>query len=224
MNTILDYIVSLPGYFITSLAIMFGMAIILYIVGRRVEQLNPRDKPSKVMTVFIGFVKFFNNFMRGYVGKQAVWLTPVVMTLAMYVFIANASGMFALDAPTKYTSITFSLSIFAFLIIQITGIVSAKWKHFLSVLQPIPFLLPLNLIGEVTPIISIALRLFGNIISGAVFIVMIYGFTGWASIFIAPAFHVIFDIGFGLIQALVYVLLTVIFTSSKIDEKDFIES
>lgn len=222
MDTILDYITSLPGYFITSLGIMLGMALVLYIVGKRVEQLNPRSKPSKVMTIFIGFVKFFNNFMRGYVGKQAVWLTPVVLTLAMYVFISNASGMFALDAPTKYTSITFSLSIFAFLIIQGTGFVSTKWRHFLSVLQPVPFLLPLNLIGEVTPIISIALRLFGNIISGAVFIVMIYGFAGWASIIIAPAFHVIFDVGFGLIQALVYVLLVVIFTSSKIDEKDFI--
>jgi F-type H+-transporting ATPase subunit a len=200
---------------------MLGMAMVLFIAGKRVEQLNPRSKPSKVMTVFIGFVKFFNNFMRGYVGKQAVWLTPMVMTLAIYVFISNVSGMFALDSPTKYTSITFSLSIFAFLIIQITGIISSKWKHFLSVFQPIPFLMPLNVIGEVTPIISIALRLFGNIISGAVFIVMIYRFTGWASVVIAPAFHLIFDVGFGLIQALVYVLLTVIFTSSKIDEKDF---
>jgi F-type H+-transporting ATPase subunit a len=39
---------------------------------------------------------------------------------------------------------------------------------------------------------------------------------------IAPAFHLVFDVGFGLIQALVYVLLTVIFASSKIDEKDLI--
>lgn len=222
MDQILNYISSLPSYFITSLGIMTAMAIILYFAGKRVEKLNPRSKPSKVMTVFIGFVKFFNEFMRGYVGKQAIWLTPMVMTLAIYVFIANVSGMFALDSPTKYTSITFSLSIFAFLIIQITGLISAKWKHFLSVFQPIPFLMPLNIIGEVTPIISIALRLFGNIISGAVFIVMIYRFTGWASVVIAPAFHLIFDVGFGLIQALVYVLLTVIFTSSKIDEKDFI--
>lgn len=221
METVFNYITSLPGYFLTSLGIMLGMAVVLFIAGKRVEQLNPRSKPSKVMTVFIGFVKFFNNFMRGYVGKQAVWLTPMVMTLAIYVFISNVSGMFALDSPTKYTSITFSLSIFAFLIIQITGIISSKWKHFLSVFQPIPFLMPLNVIGEVTPIISIALRLFGNIISGAVFIVMIYRFTGWASVVIAPAFHLIFDVGFGLIQALVYVLLTVIFTSSKIDEKDF---
>ncbi|MGA0351211.1 MAG: F0F1 ATP synthase subunit A [Acholeplasmataceae bacterium] len=222
MDTIMNYITSLPGYFVTSLGIMLGMAIVLFIAGKRVEQLNPRSKPSKVMTVFVGFVKFFNQFMKGYVGKQAVWLTPMVMTLAIYVFISNVSGMFALDSPTKYTSITFSLSIFAFLIIQITGIISSKWKHFLSVFQPIPFLMPLNVIGEVTPIISIALRLFGNIISGAVFIVMIYRFTGWFSVVVAPAFHLIFDVGFGLIQALVYVLLTVIFTSSKIDEKDFI--
>jgi F-type H+-transporting ATPase subunit a len=64
--------------------------------------------------------------------------------------------------------------------------------------------------------------LFGNLISGTVFIVLIYRFTGWLSVIIAPAFHLIFDLGFGFIQALVYVLLTVIFTSSKIDDKDFV--
>lgn len=222
LTNILEYIQGLPSYFVTSLGIMFVMAIVLYIVGKRVEKLNPRSKPSRVMSLFISFVQFFNGFIKGYVGKNWRVLSPLVMTLAIYVFISNVSGMFALDAPTKYTAITFSLSIVAFLIIQLTGIISSRWGHALSLFKPFAPMLPLNLIGEVTPIISIALRLFGNIISGAVFLVLIYRFTGWASIVVAPAFHLVFDVGFGLIQALVYVLLTVIFTSSKIDEKDFI--
>ena len=134
-------------------------------------------------------------------------MSPLILTLATYVFVSNISGMFALDSPTKYTAITFSLSIFAFLIIQITGLISSKWKHFLSIFKPIPVMMPLNLIGEITPIISIALRLFGNLISGTVFIVLIYRFTGWLSVIIAPAFHLIFDLGFGFIQALVLSLI-----------------
>jgi len=221
MSSVLDYLSNIPSYFLTSLALMILVGIILYFVGKKVEKLNPTDRPSKFIVIFISFVKFFNNFIKGYVGKQWKWLSPLILTLATYVFVSNISGMFALDSPTKYTAITFSLSIFAFLIIQITGLISSKWKHFLSIFKPIPVMMPLNLIGEITPIISIALRLFGNLISGTVFIVLIYRFTGWLSVIIAPAFHLIFDLGFGFIQALVYVLLTVIFTSSKIDDKDF---
>jgi len=222
MSSVLDYLSNIPSYFLTSLALMILVGIILYFVGKKVEKLNPRDRPSKFIVIFISFVKFFNNFIKGYVGKQWKWLSPLILTLATYVFVSNISGMFALDSPTKYTAITFSLSIFAFLIIQITGLISSKWKHFLSIFKPIPVMMPLNLIGEITPIISIALRLFGNLISGTVFIVLIYRFTGWLSVIIAPAFHLVFDLGFGFIQALVYVLLTVIFTSSKIDDKDFV--
>ena len=222
MSSVLDYLSNIPSYFLTSLALMILVGIILYFVGKKVEKLNPKDRPSKFIVIFISFVKFFNNFIKGYVGKQWKWLSPLILTLATYVFVSNISGMFALDSPTKYTAITFSLSIFAFLIIQITGLISSKWKHFLSIFKPIPVIMPLNLIGEITPIISIALRLFGNLISGTVFIVLIYRFTGWLSVIIAPAFHLIFDLGFGFIQALVYVLLTVIFTSSKIDDKDFV--
>lgn len=222
MSSVLDYLSNIPSYFLTSLALMILVGIILFFVGKKVEKLNPKDRPSKFIVIFISFVKFFNNFIKGYVGKQWKWLSPLILTLATYVFVSNISGMFALDSPTKYTAITFSLSIFAFLIIQITGLISSKWKHFLSIFKPIPVMMPLNLIGEITPIISIALRLFGNLISGTVFIVLIYRFTGWLSVIIAPAFHLIFDLGFGFIQALVYVLLTVIFTSSKIDDKDFV--
>ena len=222
MSSVLDYLSNIPSYFLTSLALMILVGIILYFVGKKVEKLNPKDRPNKFIVIFISFVKFFNNFIKGYVGKQWKWLSPLILTLATYVFVSNISGMFALDSPTKYTAITFSLSIFAFLIIQITGLISSKWKHFLSIFKPIPVMMPLNLIGEITPIISIALRLFGNLISGTVFIVLIYRFTGWLSVIIAPAFHLIFDLGFGFIQALVYVLLTVIFTSSKIDDKDFV--
>ena len=218
----IDYLLSLPGYFYTSLGIMAGIAVVLSYVGFKVSKLNPGSIPNKGLTLFISFVKMFNDMVKGYVGKNWKVLSPLVLTLAIYVFVSNVSGMFALDAPTKYTSITFSLSIFAFLIIQITGIISSRWGHLLGLLKPFAPMLPLNLIGEVTPIISIALRLFGNIISGAVFLVLIYRFTGWLSVFIAPAFHLVFYVGFGLIQALVYVLLTVIFTSSKIDEKDFL--
>ncbi len=222
MTQVLDYLTSLPTYFYTSLGIMAFIAIISVIVGVRVKKLDVREQPSKFMTVFITAVESYNKMIKGYIGKHWRFVAPVTLTLAIYVLLANVSGTFALDSPTRYTSITFSLSITSFIIIQLTGFISQGWRHLLGVFKPLPPMFPLNVISELTPIISISLRLFGNIASGAVFLFLIYSFTGWLSIFIAPAFHVIFDIGFGAIQAVVIVLLTVIFASNKVHENDFV--
>jgi len=113
------------------------------------------------------------------------------------------------------------MSIVAFFVVQSTGIVSQGWKHFLGIFKPLAPMAPLNIVSDFVPILSMALRLFGNISSGALLLTLIYKLTGWLSIFITPAFHLVFDIGFGVIQTLVIVLLTVIFASMKVDEADF---
>lgn len=221
MQQVTDYIATLPVYYWTSLGIMVFIALLSIIVGRRVKKLDVRDKPNRFLTALISFISAFNDMVKGYIGKHWRYVAPLLLTLAFYVLLSNISGLFALDAPTKYTSITFSLSIAAFIIIQTTGFVSQSWRHILTLFKPFFPMFPLNLISDLTPIISMALRLFGNIASGSVFLILIYRFTGWVSPLIAPAFHLVFDIGFGVIQTLVLVLLTVIFASNKVDENDF---
>jgi F-type H+-transporting ATPase subunit a len=220
MNLILNYINDLPGYFKTSLLIIGLLIILSYFVGRSISKLGVKDRPSKFLTFFISFIEFFNGYVKQNIGKHWRYVAPLTLSMALYVFISNISGVMALDSPTKYTAITFSLSLIAFIIVQSTGFVSQGWKHLLGIFKPLAPMAPLNLISEFTPIISMALRLFGNIASGALILTLIYKMTGWFSIFITPAFHLIFDIGFGLIQTLVIVLLTIIFSSLKVDEAD----
>ena len=220
IQTILDYILNLPGYFLTSLFLMAVIAIASTLIGYRVSRLDVKAKPNLFMTFVLYFIDMMNKFVKGYVGKNWKFLAPIAITMALYVFLSNISRIFALDAPTKYTAITFSLSITAFMVIQITGLISQSWKHFLGIFKPIPLMMPLNLISEFTPIISMALRLFGNIASGALILSVVYLGAGWISVVITPALHMLFDIAFGLIQTLVIVLLTVIFSSQKIDEAD----
>jgi F-type H+-transporting ATPase subunit a len=211
MTQILDYLKNLPVYFYTSLGIMAFIAVISIIVGIKVKKMDVRETPSKFMTLFISLVEFYNNMIKGYIGKHWKFVAPVTLTLAIYVLLSNISGVFALDSPTRYTSITFSLSIASFIIVQTTGFISQSWRHLLGLFKPLAPMFPLNVVSELTPIISMSLRLFGNVASGSVFLVIIYRGAGWLSIFIAPAFHVVFDIGFGFIQAVVIVLLTIIF-------------
>ena len=121
--------------------------------------------------------------------------------------------------------ITATLALCTFLIIQITGIVSNGFLGYLrGFLDPIWVMLPMNIISEFSLPISLCLRLFGNIISGSVIGILIKGFLGWAAIAVMPAVNIIFDIGFGLIQTTVFVILSIIFTSQKINDEEKIFS
>lgn len=221
MEQILTMLRDIPIYFYTSLGIVAFISISSVLISMRINKLDVRETPGKFITVIISFIEMMNNFIKGYIGKHWKFLAPPVITLALYVFISNISGLVALDSPTRYTSITFSVSITAFILIQATGFKSMGWKHLLGIFKPLAPMAPLNIVSEFTPILSIALRLFGNIASGALLMTIIYGATGWLSIIVAPAFHLVFDIGFGLIQTMVVVMLTVIYSSMKVDETDF---
>ncbi|MDD3067530.1 MAG: F0F1 ATP synthase subunit A [Acholeplasmataceae bacterium] len=221
MDQILTMLRDIPIYFYTSLGIIAFISIFSVLISIKINQMDVRDKPGKFMTVIISFIEMMNNFIKGYIGKHWKFLAPPVITLALYVFVSNISGLVALDSPTRYTSITFSVSITAFTLIQLMGFKSMGWKHLLGIFKPLAPMAPLNIVSEFTPILSMALRLFGNIASGALLMTIIYGATGWLSIIVAPAFHLVFDIGFGLIQTMVVVMLTVIYSSMKVDESDF---
>jgi F-type H+-transporting ATPase subunit a len=221
MTQIINYLKELPIYFITSLGIMTAIALFAVILGKKISKMDVKAKPNRLETVVISGVGGFNGFVKAYVGKHWKYVTPFALTMALYVFISNISGLVALDSPTKYTSITVSMSLVSFFVVQSTGIVSQGWRHFLGIFKPLAPMAPLNVVSDVVPIVSMALRLFGNIASGALLITLIYRITGWASLIIAPPLHMVFDIGFGLIQTLVIVLLTIIFASMKCDEADF---
>lgn len=223
---IVNYIKNLPAYFIASLTIMLLIIIFSILIGRYADKLDAKKKMNKFMTMVVYFIEMMNNFVKDTVGKHWKFLTPIVVTVALYIFISNISGVVGVPSPTRFTTVTFSLSLMAFVVVQMTGFVSQGWKSLLGIFKPIPAMFPLNIISEFTPILSMALRLFGNIASGTVILTLIYKglslfpYVGWASIFVTPIFHLVFDIGFGLIQTMVFVLLIVIFSSNKVDEAD----
>jgi F-type H+-transporting ATPase subunit a len=221
LTQIIDYLTGLPHYFIISLIVMSGIALFSILMGRKISHLDIKAKPSKLVTAVMLAVGGFNGFVKNYVGKHWDHVAPFALTMAIYVFISNITGLVAVDSPTQFSAITFSMSLTAFFVVQSTGLISQRWRHFLGVFQPLAPMAPLNIVSEFVPIVSMALRLFGNIASGALLLGLLYRLLGWLSIVVTPAFHLVFDIGFGLIQTLVIVLLTIIFASMKVSEADF---
>ncbi|HAX73921.1 MAG TPA: F0F1 ATP synthase subunit A, partial [Firmicutes bacterium] len=80
-----------------------------------------------------------------------------------------------------------------------------------------PFLLPLNITGELAKPISLSARLFGNILSGGIIMSLIYQGLLWFSPLVAPFLHGYFDIFAGAIQTLIFIMLTMIWTSGAME-------
>ena len=81
-------------------------------------------------------------------------------------------------------------------------------------------MLPMNIISELALPLSLGVRLFGNITSGGAIATLIKNVLGWGSIAVMPFINAIFDIAFGVIQVTVFVILSIIFTSMKINDEE----
>jgi F-type H+-transporting ATPase subunit a len=126
-----------------------------------------------------------------------------------------------LPAPTADTNLTYAMALFVMVGVWTFGIrtqgAKAYFSHFV---QPYKFLLPLNIIEEITKPISLALRLFGNIFAGGILLALIGALTAWTlgpapvgsvlSIVFAIVWK-LFDMAIGAIQAFIFALLTVLY-------------
>jgi F-type H+-transporting ATPase subunit a len=116
-------------------------------------------------------------------------------------------------SPSADLNMTLAMSVFVVVIVQIAGVmahgVGGRIKHMAD-----PWwIFPLELIGEVARIVSLAFRLFGNIFAGEVLVAVMVAF-GAATYFVLTPFTTVFlflEVLFGFVQALVFALLSLIY-------------
>jgi F-type H+-transporting ATPase subunit a len=211
----------LPDQVVSSIIITIVLSIIFIIVGFKIKKVKPEDKTPVWLIPFIILVDLINKMTKDNVGKFWKAYAPYFLTLAIFLCVSNISGIFGLSSPTSYLLVNAALAIITFFIIQVTGIVSNGIKNYSkSFFEPVFLLFPINLIGEITLPVSLALRLMGNIMSGAVLSKIIFGLLGWFAIPFLPIYNAIFDIFFGVVQTAVFLLLTIIFTGNKVKDED----
>lgn len=120
-----------------------------------------------------------------------------------------------LRPPTADLNMTLAMSLLTFVVVQIAGVsahgLGGRIKH----MSDPPFLFPIEVISELSRIISLAARLFGNVFAGEVLLGVMYGMANAIKIALVPVlFPVVFiflEVLFGAIQALVFALLTLIY-------------
>ena len=148
--------------------------------------------------------------------RYAKKYAPMICALFMFLLLSNWLGIIPhLEEPTKDLNTPLSLGIMGFVIAHYAGIKSKGFKAYIKeYFEPIFFMMPLNIIGELAKIVSISFRLFGNIMGGSIIILVVSYLT--YSIVLPPILNAFFGLFVGTIQAFVFTMLTLVYISVQV--------
>lgn len=203
--------------------LVMGILITLSYLATRNMQMVPSGAQSIAEMLVGGLYDFFESVT----GKYVAAVFPLVGSLFLFILTANWVGLLPgvgtvgffhgeeftplLRGATADLNTTVALAIVAVLAIQYFGFKTAGLRYssrFLNFSSPIYFVLGLlEIVSEVSKIVSFAFRLFGNIFAGEVLLAVM----AFLMPFIVPLPFITMELFVGFIQALVFSMLTAVF-------------
>lgn len=141
---------------------------------------------------------------------------PLICSLFMFLLLSNWLGILPkLSEPTKDLNTPLGLGIMGFFIAHHAGIKAKGIKKYTKAyFEPIFFMAPLNIIGELAKVVSISFRLYGNILGGAIIILVVSHLI--YSLLLPPLLVAFFSLFIGTIQAFVFTMLTLVYISVQV--------
>lgn len=193
--------------------IVFAIIIAIGLAATRKRSILPRPFQSLGELIVTLLYELTEDAMGKEMAKK---YAPLVCALFLFLLLSNWLGLVPhLEEPTKDLNTTLGLGIMGFIIAHYAGIKSKGFKAYTKeYFQPIFFMMPLNLIGELAKIVSISFRLFGNIMGGSIIILVVSYLT--YSVILPPFLYAFFGLFVGTIQAFVFTMLTVVYISVQV--------
>ncbi len=138
---------------------------------------------------------------------------PMIATFALYIAVANLIGLIpGFMSPTASINTTLALTLIVWVTHHIIGFKEhglSYYKHFMGPMKwLVPLMLPIELISNFARLLSLSIRLFGNIMAKEVLLGILFALAG---MFFAPLPIMILGVLVSLVQAMVFVLLTVVY-------------
>ena len=189
--------------------------------------LRPKGKQNVLEVLF----EFVQGVIRPNLGKFAPNYSLFAFTLFLFLLVANNIGLIAKvetpkynlwTSPTSVAAVDFGLAMIVSIVCQVEGIRKRGLKAYLKgFLSPMPGMLPMNILEEVTNVASLTLRLYGNIYAGEVVVSLLMSMVRW-NVWMSPMAFLLnmlwtaFSIFISAIQAYVFVMLSTSYLGHKV--------
>lgn len=190
--------------------VMLILLVVMIILTHKMEVI-PKTKRQAMAEWIVTLVQ---GMVDTTMGEKYKKYTTYIGALLCFILINNLMSLLGLRNPTADISVTGAMAIITFVMTQYNRAKTGKVKgYFHAFIEPMPFMLPFNIIGEIANPISQALRLFGNMVAGMVIGGLIYFALGNFAILIPAVASLYFDIFSAVIQAYIFTTLTMAYIS-----------
>lgn len=192
---------------------MSWLACIITIVVVWAITSGSKMVPGRAQAALEMFFDALGGLIEKNMGKEGrSKMQAFFFTLFLYLLVANEIGVFLpsigihFTSPTNDMNTVFALSILVMVVAYIYGVANKGIGYFGHFVKPyVPFL-PLNIVEEIAKPITLALRLFGNILAGEILLIVLYKLCPW----VIPDIWVLFSLFVGVLQAFVFTMLSII--------------
>ncbi len=218
--------------FITESVFFTWIVMLVLIVASVLLTRNLKERPGKVQALLESGVEMLYGLIEGTVGAKNAYLAPYFVGFLIFTFCCNFLGIVGIRSTTADVNTTFAMGIIAFFMIQGLAIRARTLKgHLHHMSSPYIFLLPVNVISELTLPISLSFRLFGNILGGCIVMTLCYQATAALSSMLGmgvPFFNLVLPIPLNLffdlfepaLQAFVFCMLTMTFVGINTETEE----
>jgi F-type H+-transporting ATPase subunit a len=224
-----------PIFFITKLLESLGLGhfahtypqvtytwliMLLLIVFSLLAVKSVKMIPAGGQNFFELVISGIENFQVETMGEHGRSVFPLIATLGLFIFLSNALGLIpGFYSPTASINTTLACALIVFFTTHIIGIKTHGFKYIKQFLGPIwwlaPLMLPIEIISHLSRILSLTLRLFGNIMGEDMVMVILIFLAGK---FLAPLPMMFLGLFTCFIQAFVFALLSMIYFSTAMEE------
>lgn len=209
------------GWFKLNATMVFTWAVmIVLVVGSRLITRRLRTDPpvSGWQALLEMIVLYIGDQIRDLGLQDSRKYLGFLGTLFLFISISNFCIILpGYEPPTGSLSTTTALALTVFAAVPVFGIRSAGWKAYLaSYVKPSFILLPFNIISEFSRTLALAVRLFGNIMSGS----MILGILLIIAPLLFPVLLNILGLLTGMVQAYIFSILAAVYIAAAANAKN----
>lgn len=209
----------------------WGIILVVFIICRLLTR-NLGKIPTGVQVSAEKFVVIISNMVDSTMGEGKQKYAAYIGTVFIFSALGSLIALLGLRPITADLNTTLSWALVTFMMVQLGGIRTKGFIGWLKgFLEPVPIMLPINIMSEIANPISLSFRHFGNISAGMIIITLVYsGLTVltdvvFGGVFPIPIFQlgipavlsVYFDLFSGVMQAFIFCMLTMVFVGMATD-------
>lgn len=197
---------------VTDTLLVGWLTMIIILIGVKYLTTKLEIRPNKKQNVAELLIEAIHGQIEPMLPGEGWKFLPFIATIFIYITLSNIIIVIpGLTSPSADLNLTLGLALVVFIVVQQQGIKEyGLFGYLKSYAEPVIFLLPINIIGELAKPISHSFRLFGNIIGGLIIVSLIYQA---APPIIPVPLHLWFDLFVGLIQGFIYGMVAIAYIS-----------